>query len=65
MTGTTWQVPLLMGVCSEVWKDQGCGWHGRIRQLLFVASCHPGSIAVALRSLGAGYCGQPVLWRSP
>jgi len=23
MTGTTWQVPLLMGVCSEVWKDQG------------------------------------------
>lgn len=41
------------------------GWHGRIRQLVFVASCHPGSIAVALRSLGAGYCGQPVLWRSP
>ena len=23
MTGTTWQVPLLMGVRSEVWKDQG------------------------------------------
>ena len=67
MTGTTWQVSLLMGICSEPWKDQGLAlWENQaVGTCSCVASCHPGSSAVALRSLRAGYCGQPLLWRSP